>query len=321
MSDNPETSRVAIRDLSDLVGIVPYLVGFRPEESLVIVVTEQAHVRLTGRLDLCDIHQLSLPAFLARISDRFASADFWFLAYTDDIEMGWGILEQCARTVEGHRLGRIIQVNSSGWVADERQGPFCAHATAAAAAHAAALGLPVIGEREDLARRLSGPPDDAIDGLLERFDQAVACVEGWSYSQRCEQLTHLVRQACDERDLVVLAVLAADPIMQRAAIAELDRAHAAQALDQWAKVVNVALTPWVSGPVGLTGLSAWIAGEGALHTICLEYLEKLGCTDVLAAVLGWINHDVVPPESWPHTQQAVLAAFDERHPRPPGPSD
>lgn len=301
---------MTICDLADLVGIVPYLVGFPPKESLVVVVTDNAQVRLTGRIDLADVVDGGVSAFLSRITDRFPRADFWFLVYTSEDVSGWEVLAQCAQSVESDQLGRLIWVNAMGWIADDPNGVRGSHETAAAASRAAMLGLPIADSREQLAHRLKGPADELIDHLLEQFDRAVACVEGWSCEERLTRLADLTGHAQTEFERVVLAVLATDPIMQRAVIGYWDRTSVDQAVDLWGRVVDVSLTPWMGGPIGLLGLAAWLGSQGALHTICLERLDRLGSADVLSGVLGWINHDVVPPESWVHTKSAVLAAFD-----------
>lgn len=44
-----------IRDLHDLLGVIPHLLGFHPDESLVVLVVVDGQVQLTARADLGDL--------------------------------------------------------------------------------------------------------------------------------------------------------------------------------------------------------------------------------------------------------------------------
>ncbi|PZQ43557.1 MAG: hypothetical protein DI570_29080, partial [Phenylobacterium zucineum] len=96
MSVSEQPARLAVRSVDDLIGLVPYLIGFHPEDSLVVMLLEDGRVLVTARVDLAAVADLvALDALLARLFDRFPHAEGWFMAYTDDHELAWGVLAAC----------------------------------------------------------------------------------------------------------------------------------------------------------------------------------------------------------------------------------
>ena len=57
MTETPNPPRVRITNPDEFAQIVPYLVGFTPEESLVIVVIDDHQVQVTARADLAEMQQ------------------------------------------------------------------------------------------------------------------------------------------------------------------------------------------------------------------------------------------------------------------------
>jgi hypothetical protein len=61
--------------------------------------------------------------------------------------------------------------------------------------------------------------------------------------------------------------------------------------------------------LGLLGMAAWQTGDGALQVVCLEEIDLVDPELPLAAVLDWLNADVVPPSAWPDVRGALLGAL------------
>ena len=74
-------------------------------------------------------------------------------------------------------------------------------------------------------------------------------------------------------------------------------------------MVGRALTPYRAGPLGLLGMAAWLTGNGALMTICLEQLEVVEPLGPLATLLDWLNLKVLPPDLWPSHRPVLLRAL------------
>jgi thiosulfate reductase cytochrome b subunit len=80
-------------------------------------------------------------------------------------------------------------------------------------------------------------------------------------------------------------------------------------VQRWTAVVAVSPPTFAAAPLGLLGVAAWLTGDGALQTVCLERLDQLAAWVPLAAMLDWINATVLPPSAWPHYRQALVGAL------------
>jgi hypothetical protein len=313
VSISESQARLAVRDLEDLVGLVPFLIGFHPASSLVILVIDGSQVAVTARIDLAAVDEPSgLIGLVTRLFERFPAAEAWFLAYTDDGEQAWSVLECCAELAGMVRLGRLVQVHGQTWRADYANGPTGQVVTSPAAAQAVVLGLPVRASREELARQVEGPSDAQIDALLAEFEQAAAHIDRLGLEARRRLLQQLCAAPEGVRDYVRLAVLVAEPDAQVAVLRGLDQGGAAAAVALWTAVIHHCLVPYVTGPLGLLGVASWLTGDGAMQTVCLERLDRIDPLNPLAALLDWINAAVLPPAQWAHYRGAMVGALSDQ---------
>jgi len=305
-----------VRSVEDLVGLVPYLIGFHPEESLVVVVLREGRVVVTARVDLAAVAgEAALDSLLGRLFGRFPDAEGWFLAYTDDDRLAWDVLASCVELVGLVRLGRLLQVGTSTWRADCPDGPggTITGAVGPAAAEAAVLGLPARSSRRDLAAGLAGPPGTDVEALSGEAAERSAELEALGVRGRRRLLRRLL--AAEEppsvSDGVRLALLAVRPECQLDALRDLGQETADRQLRAWSGAVRRSLGAQRPSVLGLLGMAAWQTGDGALQVVCLEQIDLVDPAVPLAAVLDWLNAEVVPPSAWPELRGAVLGALTD----------
>ena len=323
MSISEPQPRLAVRSVDDLVSLVPYLIGFHPEESLVAMVLQEGRVVVTARVDLAAVRDTAaLDALLARLFGRFPTAEGWFLAYTDDEDLAWQVLAGCVEVVGLARLGRLLQVGTTSWRTDCPDGAVGAitGAVSAAAAQAAVLGLPARASRRELAAGIAGPPDAEVDGLVAAFHAAGPGLAGLGERGRRRLLRRLLKAPTPpgRADCVRLGLLAATPEGQLEALRLVHRGNAAEHLERWTQVVRYCPVGFRPSVLGLLGVAAWQTGDGALQVVCLEQLDRIDPCTPLAALLDWLNVNVVPPEEWDGAREPLLAALAADL-RPPGP--
>ena len=310
MNQSQPSARLTIQTLDDLVAMVPFLLGFHPHESLVVVVMDDTGIQLTGRIDLTDAAQPDrLADLVGRLAQRFGTAEQWFLAFSADTEIAWRVLHECADLVGALRLGRLLQVDDRSWRADHRHGESGWVGSNGVASQAAALGMSARASRTELTAQVAGPEDAEVAALLAEFDQAHAWAQSLADAERDRAAVRLTRTATQQRDLVRLAVLVSDPPAQVAVLRTLDRDNAAAAVACWTAVVAHSLTPYLVGPLGLLGVASWLTGDGATQNVCLERLDQLQPLAPLAALLDWINQKVLPPSAWSQHQSALVGAL------------
>jgi hypothetical protein len=329
MSVSQQPTRLVVRSVDDLVGLVPHLLGFHPTDSLVVMMLEGGRVAVTARVDLDAVVQPEvLGDLLGRLFGRFPAAEGWFLVYGDDGELAWRVLASCVEVAGFARLGRVLHVSSAQWRADRPDGPCgaIAGATSCAAAEATVLGLPALASRRDLAAGVAGPPDHEIDGLLARHEAAIRELDALGPGGRRRRLRRLLRAAgpCRLEDCVQLALLGRGREGQVAMLRLLDGSNAEQQRELWAQVVRHSPASTRPSALGLLGMAAWQTGDGALQVVCLEELERVDPDAPIAAVLELLNANVVPPGEWEAVREVALSVLETgfrgaaRRPFPPG---
>lgn len=317
MSISEPRPRLAVRSIEDLVGLVPYLIGFHPQESLVAVVIRAGRVTVTARVDLVAVSGTQSPTGLVtRLFGRYPGADGWFLAYTDDDALAWEVLEGCAALVGVVRLQRLLQVGSRSWRADAPDGPTgeITGEVTRVAAEAAVLGLPARATRLDLAASVTGPPEAETGQLAAAFAAATVELQRLGVRGRRRLLRRLLSadRIPEAAECIRLALLAEDPEMQVRVLRRLSRQTAERQLALWTRVVRYSPVEHQPAALGLLGMAAWQNGDGALQMVCLERLDRLDPMAPIAALLDWLNATVTPPDVWEDYREPLLATLAHR---------
>ncbi|HSK33243.1 MAG TPA: DUF4192 domain-containing protein [Propionicimonas sp.] len=317
MSISEPQARLAVHNIDDLVGLVPYLIGFHPEESLVVIVIEDGRVEVTARVDLAAVSGRGSPdALVGRLFDRYPAAAAWFIAYTGDDVLAWDVLGVCASLGGPARVQRLLQVGPDAWRSDEPDGPTgpIGGRVAAVAAEAAVLGLPLRPSRKALAAGITGPPEEEVDDLVARFDAAEVVLDRLGTRGRRRLLRRLMAAdgPPDRDDSVRLALLVQHEDAQVRALRLLSVRNAEQQLALWTRIVRHSLPAQRPAVLGLLGMAAWQNGDGALAMVCLEQLDRIDPLEPIAALLDWLNDEVVPPHAWPQVREPLLSALTDQ---------
>jgi hypothetical protein len=310
-------ARLAVHNIDDLIGLVPYLIGFHPEESLVVIVIEDGRIEVTARVDLSAVSGHGSPdALVSRLFDRYPAAGAWFIAYTGDDDLAWDVLGSCEALGGQVRVRRLLQVGPDAWRSDEPDGPAgpISREVAPVAAEAAVLGLPVRASRRALAAGIAGPPDDEVDDLVARFDAAEIALDRLGARGRRRLLRRLLVASGlpDRDDSVRLALLVQREEAQVGVLRLLSVANAEAQLALWTRIVRHTLPAHRPAVLGLLGMAAWQNGDGALAMVSLELLDRIDPLEPIAALLDWLNDEVVPPQAWPHVREPLLAALTDQ---------
>ena len=317
MSISEQQPRLSVHNIDDLVGLVPYLIGFHPEESLVVIVIEGGRVEVTARVDLAAVSGRSSPApLVARLFDRYPAAGGWFVAYTEDDELAWDVLRGCSVAGGELRVQRLLQVGSASWRSDTPDGPTGSidGQVSPIAAEAAVLGLPARPSRRDLAAGVSGPAEPELEELETRFAAAAIVLDRLGGRGRRRLVRRLLAagRLPDRDDTVRLALLVQQSEGQLQVLRHLSRDTAEQQLALWTRVVRYTLADHRPAALGLLGMAAWQNGDGALAMVCLEQLDSLDPLEPIAALLDWLNEEVVPPPAWDRLREPLLAALADQ---------
>jgi hypothetical protein len=295
--------------------IIPYLVGFTPEESLVISAIQNRRILVTARVDLADVTAGGAAEdLLDRIWARYPDADAHATVYTTgDHNAAWKLLARCDAWLPYGCQAMIVDGDT--WhTPDGASGR--AEPTGLVAAGASLAGLQHLEHRSDLEARFASPPDS--DQLASRANRAVSDLpapgETAQILARTKELfqRHLPGRPAglDPRieppvipaeDAIRLAALVHHPDARDLALLSIDRRNASQHLVLWQQVVQASPSSSADMPLYLAGMAAWISGDGAGATIAVERAlnsHPTSATTHPAEFLEGILEQVMPPTSW-----------------------
>lgn len=315
MTVNDARPRVRVQTCDDALGLIPHLLGFHPEESLVILVMEGGALTVTARLDLAETSWPDgVEGVLTRIWCRFPNADAWFVVYTAHREYAWAVLRRCDAFLPDGRSRRLLAVAGNTWQADGPDGPRGVHdpTCSRTAAEAAMHGLVARRSRAELAALLDGPPSADVGKLVSVAHRVGAEVAAERISRWPDLMARTLERfdatgTLDDEDAARLAILATHTPARDVALLLMSREREEEQIDLWRRVVNRTLAVHQGHPLTLLGMAAWIAGEGALVSVCLERAARLLPPTSLLRTLHHLVQTVTPPTQWDELRPELLA--------------
>lgn len=326
--DQPEPVQIRASSPGEIAQLVPYLVGFTPEESLVVSAIDHGRVQVTARVDLAEVTGPGrVEDLLDRIWSRFPGAEATAVVYTADHQTGWEALIRCEDTLPHGCLSMLIDGDT--WhLLDGTTGTVDRYGETAV--QAAIAGLRPLNRRTDLAAASASPPDS--DELDQRLGAALATLPAAQDKAAIVAFTAelLARnlparepgeavpearagRAMPDADAIQLSVLAQHPAARDLALLSISRDNAPQHLQLWQQVVRASPAYGADMPLYLAGMAAWVSGDGASATIALERISDADPppTDAHPArLLEGLIDQVVPPSAWESLRTAVRADVD-----------
>jgi len=315
-----EPMRLRASSSEDVLSFIPYLLGFRPENSLVTLLLRGGLLQLTARIDLpppgADVELSRVARHFASVAQQHGAHEAVVATFTGNVT--WS--DTVVRRLE-HALGRggcevvtalhcddeQYRVRSAvGWT-----GPydFDPRATAGAAT-AVAAGMSLLPDRAALAASIAPGGADAIGAVTAAAEEAdmpedpadrealMAQVVG-----RCLDLAGVISDA----DCAQLALLAADLDVRDVAWLMVRRETATAHRQLWQAVACRVPKVLSAAPVCLAGMAAWVEGDGALAWCCVHRARTehpgYGMADLLADLLA----AAVPPRLWESMAQDLAA--------------
>ncbi len=314
---SPPIARV--RDLPDLLGVIPHLLGFHPEESMILIVVDGGQIQLTARTDLADLRGAGhLELLIDRMLLRWPAGAMWLVAYTSQEAAGWRLLRRARRHLGESLFGDPICVSGAGYRVGDADGPVFRHDPTASQTAAAATvhGLQARPSRDALAALVRGDPDAAAlaEQVWMRVLERVLTVQP---ADRPDELMKALGRGLrnptgmSRDDLAWLGLLINDPFARDRAVLSLEPSDAEGWVELWSRVVRACPHGTQDNPLAVLGLAAWVNGDGALQSVCLEEMDALGIRPGLKNLLENLSAAVVPPSEWPGLRESLRELIEE----------
>lgn len=303
-----EQVKLRIDSIDGLIGAIPRLIGFEPEESLVFVALRGGRVVVTARIDLVDLFDTTqVSAMLAHVWASVAPEAVVVMAYTDAATVGWDAVQHVADWAQAHGTD-VYQaaVVSNGMVHEtvtDAGRPIGGDALTVEA-EAVGLGMGKLPTRAALARTVEAPPSEAQRALAAASKAAAATI----ISSKDTYLTGRLQELIDgfdpsttisDSDAALAGILARTGACREHVILTLNRDNTEEVQAFWSAVARRNLPIGRLFPLLLTGMAAWVAGNGALASICLERVEtETGTRPALYTILSSLVVGAVNPAGW-----------------------
>ena len=338
-------SRIRVGSLAGVLAIVPHLLGFHPERSMVVVGLDarRGRVVLAFRYDLPDPPDAAASKDIA----DHAAAVLAARRIKTAIAAGYGpgplvtpVAESVRSALAGERIGLrdLLRVEDGRYWSYVCQDPRCCPAEGVpfdGAGHPAAAALDAAGmgvrpDRAALAGSLApadGPVAEsmarATERAVRRAADLVASAAGARDGRRLlvDAGRSAVREAIgtyrgggritDHDYLAWLAVTLPDLRVRDDAWARMEPGFRAEHQLLWTDLVRLVPQPYVPAPASLLAFTAWQAGEGALANIAIARALAADPDYSMARLLGQALDAGLPPSAarLPMTPDEVEASY------------
>ena len=314
---NEQPPQLRISEPAEIAQVIPYLVGFTPENSLVVSALDNNRIQVTARINLDQVQPTGgVELLLQRIWDRHPDASGMAVAYTDDHLAGWDVLSRCDAWLP-HGCVTMLVDGDTWQTADGTTGTIDPHGELAT--QVAGQGLRTLPTRSDLAARFDSAPNS------DEFDRNLGtALAGLPEPRDITAILQLTRTLIDRNlptdpnrpndlspvDAIQLSVLAQHPAARDLALLQIDRNNAADHLSLWQHVIQATPAHGADLPLYIAGMAAWISGDGASATIAVERaLEHEQPTKGRhpAILLEGIIDNVIPPTAWDEVRHDLIA--------------
>lgn len=296
----------------DIVVMIPYLLGFEPRDSLVLVSLEGPRKRFgpVMRIDLVDgpARQVAEQVeYLLAFVEAHRFRDVIAVAYTADARRAGRVVRPLVERLRADRVRvtEALRADGGRWYSYSCRRQCCPPAgtpydreSARPAAEAVASGLTRAESREAL-RAVFEPtaadPVDAVQALVPGLLAEVA--DGSMDKARIDALLDGGDDAY-VRQLATALVLAQDDGWGPRILVRLRRDQAWDQFELWAAVMRVATDEQLAGPGALAAFAAWLDGNGVLASHAVDRVQTIDPNHPLAALVRSLLDHTVPPFIW-----------------------
>lgn len=298
------------RGPADVLAMIPYLVGFFPNESLVIVAIEGPRKRLGPcvRTDLADADDAVAQAeYLASVVDHHGFDPVIVVAYSEDPDRAAAVVEPLQRRLRGQGVTilELLRAEARRWWSYQCADGDCCGPDgnpydgdcSPLAATAVLAGMSKAANRDEL-RALFEPSDES---LRARVAESCSGLQGEKGPPDIERLLDIALRAQGQLTVDQLAALAAgvqSVAARDVAWESMTRRNAAEHLQLWAQVTRVAPDRLLPAVGSLAGFAAWLSGSGVLASHAAERVERVDPTYSMNRLLLRCLEMGVNPQAW-----------------------
>ncbi|HET6562074.1 MAG TPA: DUF4192 domain-containing protein [Marmoricola sp.] len=318
---------ITLRNEDDLLALIPYTLGFVPEDSLVLVTLGRDTTPFHARIDLPDAPD-DLPDVVAPLvaaARRNAADKAMVVVYTEDECLADEAADLLVEALTSGGVECLVSLRADGqrWYPlgldhlDPRSLVGVPYDTRdhELTSRAVLDGRVTFRNRSELADSLAATDPDEVEevleahGRLEPLDQRasrrlLAAEAAWLTEAVSRQLHGAVPLSSDEVARALRAV--ARPEVRDVAWCAISREEAAAHVRVWRDLVRRSPEELVAPAAGLLAFAAWLSGDGALAWCAIDRSLHSDPDHTLARLVGQALEGAVPPSAWRPLDPTVL---------------
>lgn len=327
---------------ADLLAAVPCVLGFHPQDSLVLLTTDAAARQLHARIDLPQDREevRAVTAQLMTAVRRSGAAGVALVAYTDDQCLALETVCALDAALAAEGVGVLVAVRADGerWYSLSGCEDACCLvdgtpydvSTHPVTAQAVLDGRVTYRSRQELADSLVGTDCAAVEAVSEAADEAMQrfrsasrhalgapeperarrylVTEGrWVHDRLARYLTTGEPLDAGEAGRLLVAMVHLE--VRDVAWAAITRDSAAVHVELWRDLVRRTPLDLAAAPAALLAFAAWQAGDGALAWCALDRCQEAEPGYSLAGLLTQALSSAVDPATWQHIPVDDLNLF------------
>ncbi len=310
---------LALKEPADVVAMVPYLIGFTPVESLVVLALQGPRRRLGPcmRVDLADDRDGAevQGRYLGDLIAAHGFSPVILVAYSVDAARADAVVQPLRRGLARRRVQVIEALRADGrrwWSYDCDDAECCSPRGSAydaessrVAAEAVLAGLHKAPDRDSLRVQFEPISRDAQVAVAEECDRLRSADLAVTRVPRdvpeLDRLVALHRARPTEMpvtDAAALLLAVQRTALRDAAWALMNRANAAEYFGLWRWVMQTAPDDLMAPAGALTGFAAWLDGQGASASHVVDRVELVSPGYSMCTLLRDILEATVNPDVW-----------------------
>ncbi len=312
--------QIKMSEPSDVIALVPYLLGFHPTDSLVVLVLAEGQVRLTSRVDLAACFQPDYLAAMAEmLKQRCPDSEFLLVAYSEDRQLADDALGLAEIAFDADLIIESIAADGERfWSRGCVDSACCPSAgspypssNAPILAEAIGAGLAALASRDQLEAQVRALSSDELQAAELEVQRARSKLLDMSLTQRCQLLDDLICDATsselERHRLVLLGLLVQEVRLRDRAWLRMERDSAQQLVRLWTAVVRELPDQEVLPALCLAGMAAWLSGNGALQVACIVRGKQLDANYSMLHLVEALNLTAADPQVWDQMAELKVA--------------
>jgi len=286
---------------AQLVATLPYLFGFRPDQSVIVLGLRGRRIDAAARLNASVVLGDGLDVELLRqrlVTVTGQGRQVIVVAWHDDADVAGRAIKAVVDAIGTPDM--TVIVSEGRCQADGGPWQKCPDGVA----EADEAGLLVLASRRAVEARVVGPSGKEAAEAAKAWAPICESVETMTLDERRRRAKCLMKEglvAPDDlmlEECLELASLARQGRVRDVMTAGLTEETARYHLALWAAVVPKVPDEGAPAVLGLMGLAAWLAGDGALQVCCVERGLALEPDHSLLRLVDTINAMGVHPREW-----------------------